>query len=364
MTTAGITTAEIDLRLCARALDVDEDEAPDVLVHAARRRGWTLPMLLLSLYERDGYELGSGALDELRRARRRRGNYDRVVAALASSTSARVLKGPSLAGLYPPGVLRPVGDLDVVVAGEDELWRAVRAVQEAAPVAEVHVSLYGHPERHLLLQLTWPAEDALLDRHHSVELSTAAFAGGTGPVRVRAELPADPIVTDLLALAEERFQRPYGLKDAVDTAVLGGLPACAAVAGDLVAAAEHWRVAPELLELLEFTAALTDLGCLGDLVEPLRVAAKREQARRDTWTAPSAPPGADAMTRALHEARPVGGLLLREPPAPRGSSFVRTYPGGALLATPVGDYLLVDQQLVTQDQYDEAVRRLPLLDGE
>ncbi|MDX8050905.1 hypothetical protein SK571_16065 [Lentzea sp. BCCO 10_0798] len=364
MTTAGITTARIDLPLCARALGVDEDEAPDVLVHAARRRGWTLPMLLLSLYERDGHVLGSGALDELRRARRRRDNYDRVVAALEATTSARILKGPSLAGHYPPGLLRPVGDLDVVVSGEDELWRAVDAVKDAAPVADVHVSLYGHPERHVLLQLTWPAEDPLLDRHYSVELSTAAFAGGTGPVRVRAELPADPVVTDLLALAEERFQRPYGLKDAVDTAVLGGLSACAAVAGDLVAAAEHWLVAPELLELVEFTAALTDPGCLGDLAAPLRAAAERERARRDAWTPPSAPAGADAMTRALTDARPVGGLLLREPPASRASSLVRAYPGGALLATPVGDYLLVDQQLVTQEQYDEAVRRLPLLDGE
>ncbi|GAA1329865.1 nucleotidyltransferase family protein [Saccharothrix algeriensis] len=356
------TRTGIDLRLCARALGVDEDGDPDVLLAAARCRGWTLPMLLLSLYERDGHVLGSGARDELRRARRRRDAYGRVVAALAAETGARVLKGPSLAGHYPPGLLRPVGDLDVVVADEDELWRAVRAVRGAAPVADMHVSLYGHPDRHLLVQLTWPGDDPLLDRHHSVELSTAAFAGGVGPVRVRAELPEDPVVADLLALAEERFQRPYGLKDAVDTAVLGGLPACAAVAADLVAAAERWRVAPELLELLEFTTALVDPGCLGGLVEPLGAAAERERERRGAWTPPSAPAGADAMTRALVEGRPVGGLLLREPPAPRRSSVVRAYPGGALLASPVGDYLLVDQPLVTQDQYDEAVARLPLLD--
>ncbi|MCC8251533.1 nucleotidyltransferase family protein [Saccharothrix luteola] len=356
------TAAGLGIDLFSRVLGADEDEPPDKLVRTARSQSWALPALLLSAYARDGRPLGSGSADELRRAKNRKQNYAALAAALAG-TSARIVKGPSLARHYPEPLVRPVGDLDVVVPDEAELWRVVRTVLDNAPVETIDVSVFGYPEAHLLVQLEWPGEDPMLDVENAVEVCTAGFTGAQGPVRVRAELPAQPVVTDLLALAEERFQRGFKAKDVIDIAVLGQVAFSPA---DVVAAAERWQLAPELLELLDLAGDLVDLGLLGQTRQPLRAAAERELDRRENWSAPTIPPGADAMTTALVEGRSVGGLLLRETRRDTDpeTTRLRRFGTSALLATPVGDYLLVDHPVVTPEQHADALAALAAMDGE
>lgn len=356
-----MTTTEIELALCARVLGVDEGETPDVLVRAARLQSWALPALLLSMFEKEGHALGVGSSGELRRMKARRSRYAELLTEIEARTAVRVLKGPSISRHYPAGLLRPVGDLDLVVAEEAELWEVVRTAVDRYPHAAVHVSLLGHPRRHVFAEVVWPGEDPMLDREQAVEVCTAAFPGAQGPVRIRAELPEDELVTDLLAIAEERFQRPFGAKDVIDVAVLARIPLPDV---DVVTVAEQWRLAPELLELFELTAKRAFLGGFGSLVDSLRAASEREQARRLAWTASTVGAEADRLTVALASGKPVGGLLLRD--VRRDDlceAEVHPFDGGALLVTPVGDYLLVDSAEVTQEQYDKGLTALALLDG-
>ncbi|WP_033438825.1 nucleotidyltransferase family protein [Saccharothrix sp. NRRL B-16314] len=348
------TATRVDLALFHRLLDVDEDETPDVLVRASRAHGWSFPALVLSAFAHEGVALGSGSSDELNRTKTRRALYAEALAELSARVPVTVLKGPSVARHYPEGLVRPVGDLDLVVADEPTLWRAVRAVLELCPIESIGVSVFGHPEQHLVVELFWPGADPLLDKQHIVELSTAAFPGDQGPVPVRAPLPDDPITSNLLALAEERFQRAFTAKDLTDVAVLGPLVTSCA---DFTAAAEQWNLAPEALELLELAAAKIDLGPLGDALVPLRAAAGRERERRLAWARPEPPD--DPIAAALAAGRSVGGLLLRE--ARRDDmeqARVHRYDGGVLMETPVGDYLMVDRVEVTQEQYDRALAEL------
>ncbi|MBB5801682.1 hypothetical protein F4560_001450 [Saccharothrix ecbatanensis] len=354
------TATGVDLALLHRLLDVDEDDTPDVLVRTARDHGWSFPALVLSAFARDGMALGSGSSDELNRTTTRRTLYAGVLAGLSARVPVNVLKGPSIARHYPDGLVRAVGDLDLVVADEEALWRAVRAVLELCPVEAVGVSVYGHPEQHLIIDLAWPGADPFLDKEHRVELSTAAFPGDQGSVPVRVPLPADPVTSDLLAVAEERFQRAFTAKDLVDVAVLAPLVRSGA---DVAAAAVEWNLAPELLELLELAAPETDLGGLADALPPLRDSAARERERRLAWSSPEPPD--DPIAAALAAGREVGGLLLREE---RRDDMTRSrvlrYDGGVVMETPVGDYLMVDHPEVTQEQYDRALAELDRVDAD
>lgn len=353
----------IDLNLLHRLLGVDDDETPDVLVRAARGEGWTLPELVLSVVEKNGRALDAAAADELRRARARHRRYVELLEEITAAISARVIKGPSLAARYPEGLVRPVGDLDLVVADEEAVWRAVRVVMDRHPIHDVHVSFFGHPQRHLNVVVAWPGEDSLLDKKHVVDICTAAYPGERGgPVQARAELPEDSFASDLLALCEERFQRPFGVKDFIDVAVLG---LSETDRDQVVDAAAAWQLAPELRELLDLAAAHVDLGCLGPVRDALQAPAARELARRERFRRPEPAPGTEWMTSAFVDGRLVGGLLLRSVRRREEvTTAIHRYPDGALLRTPVGDYLLVDQPQVSEDQYERALAELALLDGE
>lgn len=356
--------AGVTLGLLQALLQVDEDARPRQLVAAARTQGWSLPVLVLSVLERDGHRLGSGSRDELARARARHRTYARVASRIAATAVGRVVKGSSIAGHYPRGLLRPVGDVDVILPDEGALWQAARAVLDLHAVQDVDVTLFGHPERHLLVTLSWAADDPYLDARMRIELCTAAYAGNLGTVGVRAVLPEDPLLGDLLALAEERFQRPFGTRDVVDVLVLG--QSVPRPAGEVVAAADRYLLAPELTELLELALGHGDLGFLGAALEPLRERAGREQQRRSEWTVPTPGADLDPVGAVLAAGRPVGGLLLERAPRVRDlrRAVIHHFAGGALFRTPLGDYLLTGRDTVGQAEYDSAMAELARLDDD
>lgn len=342
-----MTTTPLDLALLHRLLGVPEHEGTYRLVRRAHHVSDTLSQLVVSLAVAEGAEAGSGSRDELRRARARAARYAELHAAVAASVAVRVVKGPSLAGHYPPGAVRPVGDLDLVVTGEAQLWQVARILcEQGGEVAEL--TLLRHDERtHTVLAVRWPSPDPLMDEDLRVELSTAAFTGDLGAVPVRPELPADPLLADLLSVAEERFQRDFHGKDAVDLLVLlstGQLDTKA-----VVAAAEAFHLAPELSALVELLSVNADHPQLEPLTAALAVPAAAETTRRDDFRPDGQQP--KGVVARLAASLPVWGMPLSTQPRDQEQSRLQEYAGALVARTPLGDFLLAAGELVDPDQY-------------
>jgi hypothetical protein len=347
------STAALQLATFYQLLNVDAAEPLYELVRAARADGQSLVHLLLSVIDRDGIALGSGARDELARACDRAAEYRMIHSAVHRVTDVRVVKGPSLGRHYPDGLLRPVGDLDLVVADEERLWQAVRAITETVAVEHIDVSLFGQQRRHIFAVLSWSAKDPLLDPECSVDISTAAFGGDLKAVGCRPELPDDPLIADLLSLAEERFQRPFTVKDIIDVLILSGLDF--PPAKETMNAADALQLAPELRELLVTASEHVALGPLSDVIPLADDSAEREMARRSAAEAV----GAMADDPPLH-----GFLLQRTPWRNDLERAVRhDFAGGTLLRVPVGDYLLTSREVVPRAQFHAAMAALSALGG-
>ncbi|MFF3174751.1 hypothetical protein ACFVQ0_19270 [Streptomyces sp. NPDC057900] len=356
-----LAVTDFGLRTLYGLLEVDEEEPAAALVRRARGIAPVLVPLALSLAVREGAEPGPGTAEELRRARERAETYEEILrAATESEPAVRPVKGPSLRRWYPGGIVRTMNDLDLTVPDEPALWRVVATVLSRQPVTGVGVSLLEDTGpaaaggRQLLAAPYWEPADPLLDPEMRVEIATFGYAGDMAAVPVRPELPADQVLADLLALAEERFQRPFNAKDMLDAGLLLH-PARMPDPELLAATADRWRLAPELAELLEL--ARTRGGLLGHLPQPLTEALRelsgRELARR-------AAPGRAPAAR-LRYGMPLGPV--RAPSADAGRARVHECAAGTLLLTPVGDYLLVDCGLVDPEQFESARAEAAALPG-
>jgi hypothetical protein len=349
---------EIDLPLLYRLHDLDEDDGPRAMLAAARAAHHTMPQLVLSLLEHQGYALGTGARDELRRARAMRSDYAGLLRTVEEHVPVRVVKGPTLAKRFPVELVRPIGDLDLVVDGEVAFWTAVRVIAAQRDVQYVDFSTYGQPDIHFVASMAWAGADGLLDRDPRVDLSTAAFPGDFHAVPVRPQLPADPWLAELLGVAEERFQRPFRQKDVLDVLVLGrDVPPVDEVVDGTV----RLRLAPEVVELLEYARSCAEIDYARGLVERLRPAAERELAARAArGPAPESRVDADAR---LALGQPTHGMMLRRTEG--GARDVlrwHRYDGGLLALTPVADYLMVAGD-VSRETYESAMRALKDADG-
>jgi hypothetical protein len=345
---AGAGTV-IDVALLYRMLDVDEDDSHYRLVWESRRRSFTLPHLVLSALDAEGYPLGAGARDELRRASDRNAAYSSLARTICEGTQARVVKGPSIGIRYPRGLQRPVGDLDLIVPGECQLWAAVRTVVDAQPSCGMDISVSGAGPGHCVVSLSWPGADPALDPWHGVDVCTAAFCGNGGSVGIRPLLPADQLTADVLSLAEERFQRPFWIKDFLDVFVLARAQDCDPVA--VAGAADRYQLAPELAELAELAGRYGSTGVFGEIARLAGQAAVRERTRRDAITS-SGPSASDVPLR--H-----GYLLRRTEWREHFAPAVRhVWEEGTILRTPLGDYLLVDSGTVTTGEHENAMREL------
>ncbi|MCX5269492.1 hypothetical protein [Streptomyces sp. NBC_00199] len=360
------------LDLFFAALGVDPQEPLRDLVRAARSLRGHLAPLVLSVAARQGVVVGSGSADELRRMQVRVEDYRELAALLAADVpGVRVLKGPSLEQRYPEDVLRPSGDLDAYVPNEAALWRAVTTVLRNRPVGDVDVTVLGSGAHvHWVVVLRWPAQDPILDADHRVELVTFAYPGEPGVVPVRAEPPRDQVVCDLLAIAEEAFQRPFSVKDVLDLALTLDSPGCPPPKA-LAEAADRYRLAPELLRLSEMLHGCRALPSAANdrLRELLREPAGREtEARRDGEAGSGEPERAWTREPCLNSGRPLHGLRLPGEPTPGPESGVRfhAFADGVLLLCPVGVFLMVETELVSPAAHESALaelRRLRALDG-
>ena len=214
--------------------------------------------------------------------------------------------------------------------------------------------------------MDWPADDELLDDDLGVEICTVAYYGNGQDVPMRPSPPQKPALANLLAVAEERFQRDFWAKDLLDALALATTDLRP---DEIVAAAAEYLLAPEVSELLDRASIFGSLNELAGAVEPLRNEAKRELARRASRNSTPAEPVLDIDQR-LAAGLVVHGLLLRwaaDPAAPGSRSAwshsrLLHYASDVLLRTPVADYLLVASAEVPGERYDAAMAELARLD--
>lgn len=355
-----------DLALFRRLLDLHEDATPYEVVTAAGRVSQAYRALVMTAAAREGV-VGSGSADELRRRAARTAFYARVQGRCAA-LGARPLKGLSLAAWYPDDLPRPMNDLDLVVPDTATLWRVVGTLVAEYGPREMDLAVLDGEARQLAVALSWPGADPLLDYETRVEILTCALTGDEGAVPRRPVLPEDPLAAGLLAVAEERFQRPFNGKDVVDVmmALAPGRPFDLPL---LARAADAYHLAPELAELLELYAgavldsapgaeSVPEQGRMPSgfhaLLAALGEASARELRRREDWhreRGTATAPGAGALRHGMRL------TALESLPRPhRRAEAARLHPfdGGSLLLTPVADFLLVTGAVVDPALYDAA----------
>jgi hypothetical protein len=346
-------------------LVADAGPSREALYEAARPG--RLHVLLASAWELEGGPVPPQARDELEFWRRQMTAYADVFAGLATlGLSAQ--KGPQLARLYPRGWLRQSTDLDLFAAGRAPVWDAARTlVADGWEVAALTV-LVAEGEPGVTLEVGRPSDRPDLLREQKVELASLAFAGnqlGVPAVRTLGnDVPAESPVHQLVALVEERFQRPFRDRDVLDAALL------LEEMGDgeralLAAVLDSTRLWPEWRELRAWIVRAALLDAAEVPPAPLRaVAAARARRARTvavrarepaTWAwllASDDDPGRGrAALAALLERRvPVGRVLARGyaaygvpvalgQPSAEDLAVVRRE-GDLVAETPLGTFLL------------------------
>lgn len=300
----------------------------------------------LSELEAAGIPLGADAAEYLARARRRVTTLHALGVDLAAAHDVEVLKGKMIARHMPPGVLRQSGDVDLVAPDERTLWQVVLDVRDRcdAVVRSVTVLQGEDGGRHVGAWLKWPAEQPLLDKPMGVDITTCTFAGDLKGVPARVAREVDTNLLSLFAVAEERFQRKYRVKDLIDLTAL--VPVLEATYGDglaevVVCLAGELCLAPELLQLSRKVHQWRELPeCWLHVLDELAAVARRERAlRRDRG-------------RAIATAR--YGLWMDDVASDDLALTLHSTSDGELAGTPVGTYLLVGTAVVGEVAYDNA----------
>lgn len=298
------------------------------------RRARALPTWL-STAEARGIDLTPAAKDLLDRERRRVAVLHETAEAMAKNHRVTVLKGIRIARHYPKGMLRQSGDVDLVADDEDAMWACVLDLMERFDAVPQGVSVMRGDTTHYGVALRWPAEEPYADKPMGADVTTCAFAGNFKGVPIRVKGPEDDVLCSIFAVAEERFQRKYRLKDLLDLLTLAEaaedrfgdrLPAL------LSAYAQELNLAPELAQLIAKADEWVAVSALWREI-PLDVAGEKE-ARPE---------------RKMH--RLSYGLPLTDFHTQRAE----LHRDGDILTTPIGTCLLVDSPVVDAQAHAAAL---------
>lgn len=300
----------------------------------------------LSEVEVAGGTLDPGAARYLARARRRVRALHMLGAQLTATHPVTVIKGPVIARHMPAGLLRQSGDIDLVAHSEESLWHVVLDIRErcGAVVRGISVLRTDDGDRQLGVWLKWPAEEPLLDKPMGGDVTTCTFVGDLKRVPVRSAWMDDDDLLSLFAVAEERFQRKFRVKDLLDLVVL--VPVLVRTYGDdLTDIVSEWAdelsLAPELLQLSRQVHEWRDLPDEWlRVMDRLTSLSERERALRK------------AGGRRIHTA--TYGLALDDAPTTELLSIHSTS-DGELATTPAGTFLLVDSGVIEEDTYERAL---------
>lgn len=309
------------------------------------QRARILATWLSSLVARD-IPISGAAEAYLDRHRRRVAELHRVGADLADRHAVTVIKGPRIARYLPPPLVRQSGDVDLVAPDESSLWRCVLDLRDRLGAVPQGVSVLDSPAGlHIGVAMKWAAEEPFLDKPMGADVTTCAFSGDFKGVPIRVEPLADDDLCGLFAVAEERFQRKYRIKDLLDLLVLA--EALEDRLGDglaevVCAHAVDLALAPELRQLIGKTNTWVPVSeRWQDVLEALRPLAQEERARRR--------PDREGMHRLRF------GYLLDTRASADLAVTVRRREDGDVATTPVGTCLLTDRLVLREDVLAEAV---------
>lgn len=155
--------------------------------------------------------------------RRQLERYHEVCAAVTAQGPTRfeVMKGSAIAARYPKPLLRSSGDLDLAVS-DDGFWRAAAAVLAEGFTLDAIAVLPGEDGRPGFTLHAFRTGTAT-DHDDHVDLASAPWIGDlwhSRPSWQPFDAIPDPALRQLLLVAAERWERPFGLRDLIDTAVL------------------------------------------------------------------------------------------------------------------------------------------------
>lgn len=336
------------------ALMEQEGQAPRQVLRAMRREAWSFPAVALSILERDGVLLSTSAAAELQRYRNRHQTYAKVLEVIGSGRGSLVVKGPAIAHFYPDGVLRHVGDLDIAFADEEALWNAITRVRSSFPVEHVDVTYFGSP-RQLAVNLRWTGDDEFLDGEYIVDMCTTAFPGDENHLGPRPVPQVDDAILSVLAICEERFQRPFRTTDVIDAVVLG--PHLRTES--LLDAARETHLTPELAELYEYCDKRTGTRVF-EIPNTFNEQVITELASRESSEHRTAISGSvsDFDTHLLNGGAWHGYQLDGDHAGAFSTVTVTNHWFGPIIQTPVGVYLAVTSEEVDLEAYEAAQHHL------
>src|SRR5688572_14127251 len=209
----------VELNVVDRLLGVPAG-CPPWRVADMANRARILPTWLSSAVARE-IPLNPGAHAYLERWRHRVAELHAIGAEAAREHGLDLIKGARIAAFLPPGLLRQSGDVDLVAPDEAALWRCAVALRDRYGAVAQSVSLMEGPGgTHVGVAMKWPAAEPFLDKPMGADITTCAFAGDFAGVPVRVDPPRDDDLCGLFAVAEERFQRRFRVKDLLDLLVL------------------------------------------------------------------------------------------------------------------------------------------------
>jgi hypothetical protein len=271
-------------------------------------------------------------------------------AQLSAEHGLTVIKGERIARRLPAPLLRQSGDVDLVAPDEAALWRCVLDLRGRYAAVVQGVSVIDRDGRppHIMVAVKWAAPEPLLDKPMGVDVTTFAYGGDFRAVPLRANLPGDEDLAGLLAVAEERFQRKFRVKDHLDLLTLA--PVLERRYGDdlatvVGAAATQWALAPELRRLIAGTHQWVPVSPVWQrTLNALRRPAREEQARRR--------PGRAGVHRLRF------GYPLDEHAVAGDAVRIHARDGGDIAETPVGRCLLTDRLVVDEEQLSAAIEDL------
>jgi hypothetical protein len=293
-----------------------------------------------------GLPVSERARAHLDRHGRRVAELHRLGAELAQRHGLAVIKGQRIAQYVPPPLIRQSGDVDLVAGDQESLWRCVLDLGERFGAVPQGVSVLDSPAGvHIGVAMKWPAEEPYLDKPMGADITTCAFSGDLKGVPVRVAPLAEDDLCGLFAVAEERFQRSYRIKDLLDLLVLAEVleDRLGDRLSDVVCShAQDLALAPELRQLIGKTNEWVPMSeRWQEVLAALRPLARQERALRG----PDRP--------GLYRLR-FGHLLDTRPSANLAVEIIPRE-GGDVATTPVGTCLLVDRLVLREDVVAEAI---------
>jgi hypothetical protein len=343
VTLRWLLTAMVDLDTVDRLLGAPPGYPSWRIADMAIRKG-ILATWLSSAVAR-GIEISDGARAYLQRNQRRVADLHLIGEEMARTRGVAVLKGPRIAAYLPAPLLRQSGDVDLVAPDQESLWRSALDLSSRYSAVPHGISVLDGPGGiHIGVTMKWPAEEPHLDKPMSADITTCAFAGDLRGVPVRvAPVPQDDLC-GLFAVAEERFQHKFRVKDMLDLLALAEVleqRLADRLPETICEHAARLALAPELRQLIAKTNEWVSISeRWQDTLEALRPLAQQEKALRR----PDRP--------GMHRLR-FGFPLNADTSADLAVSIHRRNDGD-IATTPLGTCLLLDRPVLSEDMLTDA----------